>query len=234
MTIMQPLTPTMVNKVLKYNYLPRKKNLTLSSMCTILIESFLPDAHQKYVCLNYMQSSQYRSYKSHVPDYLRDRPRSTILHCLERKSKALKYGKEDVETLNNDQGIFSVKGSKDKVHRVNFGVETDDGMPSCTCADWQQWHIPCKHFFAIFNLQSVWSWNRFHPNYLKSPYLSSDTISLDGYFDSGTSQESTVEQHGQNNSTDCLSTADQGTYHTQSKLPKHKVFKRIYVHVHVH
>ena len=50
--------------------------VTLSAMCTILIESFLPDAHQKYVSLNYMH---YRSYKSHVPDYLRDRP-STEIH----------------------------------------------------------------------------------------------------------------------------------------------------------
>ena len=123
-----------LNKVLKYNYLPRKKNITLSSMCAILIESFLPDAHQKYVCLNCMQSSQYRSYKSHVPDYLRDRPRSTVVHCLERKSKALKYGKEDIE---DKQGIFSVKGSNDKTHRVRFGIESDDGMPSCTCTDWQ-------------------------------------------------------------------------------------------------
>ena len=35
----------------------RRKNITLSAMCTILIESFLPDAHQKYVCLDYMQST---------------------------------------------------------------------------------------------------------------------------------------------------------------------------------
>lgn len=38
-----------LNKVLKYNYLPREKNITLSAMCTIMIESFLPDAHQKYL-----------------------------------------------------------------------------------------------------------------------------------------------------------------------------------------
>ena len=61
-----------------------------------------------------------------------------FIACLERKSKALKY---DIEALDNNQGIFSVKGPKDKVHRVSFGVETDDGKPFCTCADGQQWHI---------------------------------------------------------------------------------------------
>ena len=156
-------------------------------MCTILIESFLPDAHQKYLCLNYMQSSQYRSYKSYVPDYLHDRPKGTIVHCLERKSKALKYTTEDVKVLDKDDGIFTVKGSKDKIHTVSFGVKAEDGMPSCTCADWQQWHIPCKHFFAVFNTQDGWTWNRFHPNYLKSPYLSTDSLSLNDYFIDDTS-----------------------------------------------
>ena len=123
-------------------------------MCTLLIESFLPDAHQKYVCYNYMQSSQYRSYKSHIPQYLHDRPKQTIVHCLERKPKALKYTDEDIEVLDIDQGIFTIKGSKGKTHKVSFGIHAEDGMPSCTCADWQQWHIPCKHFFGVFNTQS--------------------------------------------------------------------------------
>ena len=216
-----------LNKVLKYNYLPRKKNITLSSMCAILIESFLPDAHQKYVCLNCMQSSQYRSYKSHVPDYLRDRPRSTVVHCLERKSKALKYGKEDIEVLDDKQGIFSVK---DKTHRVRFGIESDDGMPSCTCTDWQQWHIPCKHFFAIFNLQSGLTWNRFHSKYLQSPYLSTDTLSLACYFDNSTSHEASTVQQGQDNSTDFPSTTDQGTDQKESELPKRKVSQHVHVY----
>ena len=103
-------------------------------MCMIIIESFLPNAHQKYLCLNYMQSSQYRFYKSHVPDYLCDKPRSTIVHCLKRKSKALKYTNEDVTMLENQEGIFIGKGSKDKIHTVSFGVEAEDRMPLCTCA----------------------------------------------------------------------------------------------------
>ena len=190
-------------------------------MCTILIESFLPDAHQKYLCLNYMQSSQYRSYKSHVPDYLRDRPRSTILHCLERKSKALKYTEEDIKVLDNDHGIFTVKGSKDKTHTVSFGTKAENGMPSCTCADWQQWHIPCKHFFAVFNtqIQNGWTWNTLHPNYLKSPYLSTDSLSLTDYFTDDTSCY--PEGNEQSSSRDCPIPSDKGA---ESQLPKRKVF----------
>ena len=170
-----------LNKVLKYNYLPRKKNITLSTVCTILIESFLPDAHQKYLCLNYMQSNQYRSYKSHVPDYLHDRPKGVIIHCLERKSKALKYTEEDVQE-HKDDGVFTVRRSKGKMHTVRITANAEDDMPACTCVDWQQWHIPCKHMFAVFNTQGGWTWNRFHPNYLNGPYLSSDSLSLNEYF----------------------------------------------------
>jgi len=75
-----------LNKLLKYNFLPRKKAMTLSAIATLLVESFLPDTYQKYLFLNYKQSTQYRSYRSIVPDYLHGKPRSVIIHCLERRS----------------------------------------------------------------------------------------------------------------------------------------------------
>jgi len=135
-----------LNKVLKYSYLPRRKTMNLSSLASLLIETFLPEAHQKYLCMNYMQTGRYRKYKSFVPGYLQDRPRSTIIHCLERKSKALKYSGEDITTVGDQKGTFEVRGSSSKTHKVDFGLHTQ--MPSCTCADWTQWHIPCKHFFC--------------------------------------------------------------------------------------
>lgn len=187
-------------------------------MCTIIIESFLLDAHQKYLCLNYMQSSQYRSYKSHVPDYLHDKPKSTIVHCLESKSKALKY-KWGCYCARKSRGYLTVKGSKDKIHTVSFGVEAEDGMPSCTCADWQQWHIPCKHFFAVFNIRDGWTWNRFHPNYLKSPYLSTDSVSLNDYFNDDTSCP--TEGIEQSSLTQSPTPSGQGE---PSELPKRQVF----------
>ena len=126
--------------------------------------------------------SQYRSYKSHIPDYLHDRPKNVIVHCLQRRSKALKYTEEDVGVLDKEDGVFKVKGSKGKTHTVKIGVKTEDEMPCCTCADWQQWHIPCKHMFAVFNTQDGWTWNSFSPNYLNSPYLSCDSLSLKNHF----------------------------------------------------
>ena len=68
----------------------------LSSIITLIVETFLPESFQKYLFLNYKQSSQYRAYNSIVPDYLHDRPKTVISHSLERRAKALKYTTEDI------------------------------------------------------------------------------------------------------------------------------------------
>lgn len=171
-----------LNKILKYSFLPRKKSLTLSRTVSLVVEDFLPVSYQKYLFQNYKQSSQYRSYKSFVPEYLHGRPHSTILHCLERKTKALKYSVSDTSVIDLQSGKFTLKGSKSENHKVDFGIENAEHMPSCTCPDWTQWQLPCKHFFAIFNLYPQWGWNQLPAEYLKSAYLSMDTNALDSNF----------------------------------------------------
>jgi len=47
------------NKVLKYSYLPHRRNITLSCLVEILITSFLPDSYEKYLFQNYKMSSAY-------------------------------------------------------------------------------------------------------------------------------------------------------------------------------
>lgn len=165
-----------LNKVFKYHYLPHKKKMMLSSIIILIIEVFLPESYQKYLFLNYKQSSKYRTYNSFVPDYLHDRPKSVISHCLERKSKALKYTIEDITLIDNEIGIFSVKGSSGKDHSVTFAE------PLCSCRDWTTWHLPCKHFFGIFSHYPNWSWNSLPETYLASAYLSIDHSAITKFF----------------------------------------------------
>ena len=138
------------NKVLKYSYLPKKRTMTLSSIAIILIEDYLPDARRKYVFQNIQQSPHYRSYNDTIPTYLHGRPRNVILHCLDRKGSSNKFTLEDIEDVNA-QGVFAVHSSKGKVYTVNFGTNSKDKMPNCTCADWRTHHIPCKHFLPYFS-----------------------------------------------------------------------------------
>ena len=55
-------------------------------------------------------------------------------------------------------------------------------MPSCTCKDWARWHIPCKHFFAVFREIPDWSWESLPTGYLSSAYLTTDNEALADYF----------------------------------------------------
>ena len=59
---------------------------------------------------HYKQTSHYRSYKSFVPTFLHGRPRSVVLHCLERQSKSLKYTRDDVRDIDGKEGVFNVTG----------------------------------------------------------------------------------------------------------------------------
>ena len=162
------------NKLLKYSYLPRRKNITISRLATVLYEEFNPDIHHKYLFLNYKTSSSYRTYNDFVPHYLHGRPRQVIIHCLERKSSSRKYDQSDIVSQDTIAGVFTIKGSSNKLHTVNFGTTT--GEPSCTCPDWIQWRIPCKHFFAVFKFFEQWGWESLPEQYTSQPHISSDAI----------------------------------------------------------
>ena len=126
--------------------------------------------------MNYKQSGQYRIYNSFVPDYLHGRPRAVISHCLERRSKSLKYTTEEISQIDDKIGEFTVKGSSGKDHKVTFA------LPSCSCRDWTTWHLPCKHFFGIFFHYPEWNWNSLPESYKNGAYLSADQSALNDFF----------------------------------------------------
>ena len=169
------------NKLLQYNYLPRKKNLTLSQLVILLYNEFLPESHHKHLYLNYRMSSAHREYSDFIPEYLRGRPRQVIIHCLNRKSESMKYTEEDILTKDVVNGRFTFQGSQ-QVHTIDFCLVS--GKPSCTCPDWLQWHIPCKHFFAIFRLVEKWGWDALPEIYRKMSYLCTDNSSLNSQLSS--------------------------------------------------
>lgn len=172
------------NKLLKYNFLPRNKQRTnVSSIAAILVEDYLPTAYQKYLLQNYKQMSTYRTYNDFVPEFLRDRPKNTILHCLERMARSNKFIASDIVEINQEKGIFEVTKTSGGKHRVSFGNDNPESMPSCTCQDWTKWNIPCKHFFAVFKHKPEWQWDKLPTTYRQSPYLSTDTEALKTHLD---------------------------------------------------
>ena len=132
--------------------------------------------HEESTCFKIFNN--YRSYNDNIPAYLQGRPRNTILHCLDRKGSSNKFTSEDITDIDTKEGVFSVCSPKGRIYTVNFGINSDDRMPSCTCVDWRTHHIPCKHFFAIFQHRSPWSWDSLPKQYLESAYISTDSAAL--------------------------------------------------------
>ena len=62
----------------------------------MLLESFLPEAHQHYMDTNLKLSSSYRKYSPTVPSYLYDRPPQFVKHCLKSRFAAAEYREEDI------------------------------------------------------------------------------------------------------------------------------------------
>ena len=168
-----------MNKLMKCRYLPHQKNITLSNLISKFVEEFVPALHYKYIFMNFRQTSLYRTTynPSVVPAYLQGRPRSTILHCLHRKASSNKFSSNDIHVHAVDRQVegFEVRG-KSQTYRVDFGSST--GMPSCTYRDWQNYHIPCKHFFGVFQNKEDWTWDKLPDAYL---YLSPDGSALTKY-----------------------------------------------------
>lgn len=171
-----------LNRLLKYKYLPKQKHMTLSHIISNIANQFLPALQYKYVFKNFQQSDLYRSYNpSMVPSYLQGRPKQTILHCLHRQASSNKFVKADITHVTDCLGEFEVKGKKG-LYTVRFGDEFHD--PQCTCKDWITYHLPCKHFFAVFQHFEEWDWGRLPKSYLASPYLSSDNQAITDYINS--------------------------------------------------
>ena len=150
-----------------------------------MIETFLPALCQKYLFANFEQSSMNRKYKDCIPEYLHNRPKAVVLHCLDRKASSARFTAADVIITDSSKGVFEVK-SGDNTYEVDFQT------PLCTCHDWTLRHYPCKHMFAVFHFYPSWDWNHLPKAYLNSPQLSLDTQALDNYF--GTSMTVDITQ----------------------------------------
>ena len=98
------------NKVLKYTYLPHRKNINLSHLADIIINNFLPDAYEKYLFQNFKMNPTYRQYRDQIPPYLHGRPPAFIKHCLHRQQKAnRKFNANSVVSSDDVNGLLFVE-----------------------------------------------------------------------------------------------------------------------------
>ncbi len=159
-----------LNKSLKSFYLKFSGTGSLSSMLETLVCEFVPEQLLSYSRLNFIYSSECKTYNPAVPAFLKDRPRSFVKHCLNSIKAASSYSKEHIEVLGKES--FKVKSETTSAwYKVELG--NSEKYPSCECILFKTTFLPCKHFFAIFR-HSDKTWVDLSPEYRQSPYLTLD------------------------------------------------------------
>ena len=163
------------NKHFKYNYLPRSVDKSAYGIAVLLVESFIPDSHQQYKDTNFKLSGSYRTYNDDIPPNLHNRPSHFIKHCMKSRFSAGEFRESDVDCIDLDTGVFTVRSSADIT--VNYSIQLQ--TPSCTCESWLRTHFPCKHFYAVFNNYDEWDFSRLPRSYLNNAFITLDCEEVD-------------------------------------------------------
>ncbi|XP_055073934.2 uncharacterized protein [Misgurnus anguillicaudatus] len=159
-----------LNKSLKSFYLKFSGTGSLSSLLETLICEFVPEQLLSYSRLNFIYSSECKTYNPAVPAFLKDRPRNFVKHCLNSIKAASSYSKEHVKVLGKES--FHVKSETTSTwYKVELG--DSEKYPSCECVLFKTTFLPCKHFFAIFRHTDK-KWVDLSPEYRQSPYITLD------------------------------------------------------------
>ena len=174
-----------------------------------------------YCDQNLMSHSRYRKYSGNVPQFLINRPKNLVTHCMQKIAMAKEVDLSGI--VMTDNGVFKITSFKDAKERytVNFGDEHT--MPHCACFNWKQSAFPCKHFFAVFRKFKQWNWDSLSPIYINSPYLTLDESIINQQHEedelqqnSDNSQDEEIDQESNVNSDeeddDCFEQNEEGEH----------------------
>ena len=114
----------------------------------------------------------YQKYNQNIPQFLVNRLRHLVVHCMERWEVAKNIPKSHITIIDDVTGEFKVKSQLEQTARYNLQFGDPSSMPKCECPDWLQTFLPCKHFLGIFHHLPAWQWDSLPTNnYRESPLL---------------------------------------------------------------
>ena len=107
-----------------------------------------------------------------VPTFLRNRPRHFVAHCMKRFLPAVSDMGDITEQM---PGTFRVVIS-DMSYVVVLSPSAH-GLPSCSCADWDRFCLPCKHMLAVLRRVHMCSCESLPYRYCSFPqFVLDDTL----------------------------------------------------------
>ena len=128
-----------------------------------------------YLDLNTSCLSGCRRYSLDIPEYLHDRPRLFVTHCMKKLDSAEDTPASCIQSCTSRVGMFYVKSqsTKDVIHQIFMGDQ--ENLPWCTCQDFQRTRWPCKHFFSVFKHVTNCGFTKLPEHYLANPLITLDS-----------------------------------------------------------
>ncbi|XP_065653455.1 uncharacterized protein LOC136080567 [Hydra vulgaris] len=160
------------NQSFKYSFLEKRKNSSITSMLTICIEEFLSHKYDSYCDKNRMAHTSYKKYNKNIPEYLIDRPKPLVKHCIRLIDKLQGVNLQGITSLTERlYNVASFNSNSREIYQCYLGDAVN--LPTCSCPSWFNSAYPCKHFFGIFLKENL-SWSAFGTSYANSPYFTLD------------------------------------------------------------
>ena len=121
-------------------------------------------------CYRYLENNircleTVRAYDDTVPEFLRNRPRRLVNHCIRRLPPSVEEIPSHCVTVVAEN-TYMVR-SRDRQYQVSCS----DSLASCECIDWQLNFMPCKHMLAVCLL---FGWNCLPEVYRNFPIFTLD------------------------------------------------------------
>lgn len=131
-------------------YLPARTNCSCNNGLSAFGQLIM-----RYIQYNARSLDSCKAFITSIPSVLKNRPRMLVEHCVKRMPpQVLVIPGENIRERSS--GNFQVK-SVDSGSVYDINLETP--CPSCTCYDWQKYHLPCKHMLAVFHNYPSWDWD---------------------------------------------------------------------------
>ncbi|XP_053391067.1 uncharacterized protein LOC128553892 [Mercenaria mercenaria] len=159
------------HQTLKASYLSGYTDGTLTCLVTCLVTRFLPDSYKRYVEYNVKSLDMCRAYTPNLPNFLHNRPKMFVKHCAQRLPPSQEHIPMENIKKQEDEAVFTIKSiDSGSCYTVDLG----GALPSCSCKDWEKFHLPCKHMLAILTQIEGYGWDSLNEDFRDCPHFCID------------------------------------------------------------
>ena len=129
----------------------------------------------RYEELNVRLLDTVRQYSANIPQFLHNRPKFFLDHCLKRMPPVTTAIPPD-NIVMSESGVFVVTSvdTADKNYVVKLRSDSNADVPSCECVDWHRHFLPCKHLLAVVHSSYCEGWTSLPLVYRSLPLFTAD------------------------------------------------------------